>query len=111
MACGGRPDRHGDVLMDVLEFRQKYQDLSALQIASGFLKEYRTSLLLVPNEEGNIELVVRDKDGDGEWHSLTDDIFEMRTLAKLFSQGITFKYLLLKQVIIPKDKETKEQEK
>ena len=84
-------------------FFQRYPDIRQMEVDSKTNPNYKARLFLIGISDGRIMFAVRDKDDEsGKFNVLTEEPEMMRFFGKLFSQGMTFKYLLQSKIAIPR---------
>ena len=85
-------------------FFQRYPDIRQMEVDSKTNPNYKARLYLIGSSDGRIMFAVRDKDDEsGKFNVLTEEPEMMRFLGKLFSQGMTFKYLLQSKIAVSRE--------
>lgn len=85
-------------------FFQRYPDIRQMEVDSKTNPNYKARLFLIGSSDGRIMFAVRDKDDEnGKFNVLTEEPEMMRFFGKLFSQGMTFKYLLQSKIAVPRE--------
>ena len=85
-------------------FFQRYPDIRQMEVDSKTNPNYKARLFLICNSDGRIMFAVRDKDDEsGKFNVLTEEPEMMRFFGKLFSHGMTFKYLLQSKIAVPRE--------